>query len=587
MKPILKTPIQNKKLSEQALEIIREKIVSGVYKMGRPLLESELADTLGVSKSPIREALLQLMREGLVVMSPNRSALVFSMTIPEVISLSELRETLEIAALGLAIKRNSTKLIDALQSVVDQMRPAIVTNDVQHYKALDARYHMIIFEHCGSIYFKSNYETLSFRIQALRNRLSGDEKLNQSSLHDHQRIVELLREGESAKSAEALKTHIRTTTNNYVDRMQSNDAARRARKEKTGATALVPIEDMERFSREALGVAGADVATSTAVTRALLHASTLGVDTHGVRLLPHYLKALVGGRLNIAPQMRFSGQGKAVAVLDADNAHGALAAYSAMDRAMALARRYGVGAVAIRQSSHFGAAGAYAIEAARNNLFGMAFCNSDSFVRLHEGSISFHGTNPIAVAAPAPDQEPWLLDMATSSIPYNRIELFRSRGVDLPQAVASDKNGVDTTDPNLVAMLAPLGGKYGYKGAGLAGISEILSTAFGNAPLSSELAPMMSDDMSTPRGVGAFVLAMDPAAFSGLAPFLETMRRYLEAIHASHAVPGAVVMAPGDREWKEAARRRKHGLVVDIATIRAFDEFAQQHGIRAPQRNRM
>src|SRR5690606_1130293 len=128
----------------------------------------------------------------------------------------------------------------------------------------------------------------------------------------------------------------------------------------------------------------------------------------------------------------------------ANDGHGALAAYMAMKHAVGIAERNGIGGVAIANSSHFGPAGAFAVEAAQAGLVGLAFCNSDSFVRLHGGAARFHGTNPIACAVPVPGQRPWLLDMATSAIPYNRVQLYRSLRRKLPAGVASAADGFDT-----------------------------------------------------------------------------------------------------------------------------------------------
>jgi LDH2 family malate/lactate/ureidoglycolate dehydrogenase len=155
--------------------------------------------------------------------------------------------------------------------------------------------------------------------------------------------------------------------------------------------------------------------------------------------------------------------------------------------------------VAIRNSSHFGAAGAYALAAAEAGMIGLASCNADSIVRLHGGAARFHGTNPIAFAVPVAGARPWLLDMATSSIPYNRVQLYRSVGKQLPGGVASTADGLDTDAPELADMLAPLGGEFGFKGAGLAGLAEILSAVLSGMRLSHELAPMTGPDFATPR----------------------------------------------------------------------------------------
>jgi len=350
----------------------------------------------------------------------------------------------------------------------------------------------------------------------------------------------------------------------------------------TDARSRVSAELLESFCRDALTACGADGETASAATRAMMHASRLGVDSHGVRLLEHYVTVIAGGRVNSNPRMGIVRQTGAVATFDADDGHGALAAYKAMEHAVSLAGQFGIGAVAIRNSSHFGAAGAYALSAAEAGMIGFAFCNADSFVRLHGGAARFHGTNPIACAVPVADGRPWLLDMATSAIPYNRIQLYKSLGRPLPLGVASTEDGEDTNDPNRAAMLAPLGGEFGYKGAGLAGLAEILSAVLSGMKLSFELAPMGGPDISTPRKLGAFVMALKPDAFISNDEFMDGMRRYLAELRNSPARPGEHVLAPGDREWAEADRRSVEGIPIDPETVVAFQRIASRYGLNPP-----
>lgn len=338
---------------------------------------------------------------------------------------------------------------------------------------------------------------------------------------------------------------------------------------------------LSAFSEAALRAAGADAPSARDATRAMLHASLHGIDSHGFRLLPHYCRAIREGRVNGRPAPRFRSTRAGCGIVDADDGHGARGTYLAADHAVALARQAGVGAVAVLRSSHFGPAGAYALEIARAGLFGMVLCNSDAYVRLHEGAERFHGTNPIAAAAPTPG-EPWLLDMATSAIPFNRIRLARSLGLPLPEGAASDEDGRDTTDPARVAMLAPLGREQGFKGAGLAGLAEVLSAVMTGMRLSPEILPMLGPDWSTPRRMGAFVLAVDPAAFVGAEAFLEGMGRYLSLLRGSRPVAGGRVLAPGDREWEEAARRRRAGVPIDPDTLAAMQEIAAAASIAMP-----
>jgi LDH2 family malate/lactate/ureidoglycolate dehydrogenase len=341
-------------------------------------------------------------------------------------------------------------------------------------------------------------------------------------------------------------------------------------------------ERLDALCRAILLAAGADAASADAATRAMMHGSRLGVDSHGVRLIDHYVRALDGGRVRKHPNIQIVGGFGAVAALDADDGHGALGAYRAMEHAIALAGQHGIGAVSVRNSSHFGPAGAFAIEAAQAGMVGLAFCNSDAFVRLHGGAERFHGTNPIACAAPVPGQRPWLFDMATSAIPYNRVQLYRSLRRELPQGVASGVGGVDTVQPETVEMLAPLGGDFGFKGAGLAGIAEIFSAVFSGMKLSAEILPMNGPNFATPRKLGAFVMALKPEAFVDRAVFDDGMRRYVEALRGSQPRDGEGVMAPGDREWAEADRRAREGIPIDPETEEALRRLAGRFGLEPP-----
>lgn len=163
----------------------------------------------------------------------------------------------------------------------------------------------------------------------------------------------------------------------------------------------VAREDLHRFMQAALAAAGADQASAEAVTRALVTASRMGTDSHGLRLLPHYLQALKGGRVNGSPNMQFHQRLAATGCLDADDGLGHLAGYTAMEHAMEMAADVGMGAVAVGNSSHFGAAGCYALAAAERGYLGMAFCNSDPFVLLHDGA------KPSTAPTPSPLQHPW------------------------------------------------------------------------------------------------------------------------------------------------------------------------------------
>jgi ureidoglycolate dehydrogenase (NAD+) len=337
-----------------------------------------------------------------------------------------------------------------------------------------------------------------------------------------------------------------------------------------------PVAVLEQKVAAALRGAGASEASLAAAVRAMLHASLVGVDSHGVRLTEHYCDMLGGGRLNKNPQLKVDIRAAGSAMVNGDDGMGHYAAYKAVEVGIELARQAGVGAVGIAHSSHLGAAGAYALAGAERGFVTFATTNTDSMVALFDGAERFHGTNPLAFAAPVPDSKPWLLDMATSSIPMNRVLLHRSLGVELPRGVAADKDGVVTTDPQAAEMLLPLGGAdFGYKGAALAGVATLFSALLTGTTLDSDFIPMYGGpggDISTPRNMGHFVLVIDPDKFVGRELFGTMITRYLASLRGAAVRDGAErVMAPGDREWEEMARRRRDGVPVDPDTVRFLE----------------
>ena len=337
----------------------------------------------------------------------------------------------------------------------------------------------------------------------------------------------------------------------------------------------VPAAALAARLLQALAAAGACEGSSRAAVRAMMHASRLGVDSHGARLVGHYAEVLRAGRLNPRPVLAVRRTGAATAVIDGDDGLGHHAAYRAIAEAVALAGESGIGAVGVVRSSHFGAAGAYAMVAAEAGMVGLATTNADAIVALHGGDGAFHGTNPLAFAAPSGGDRPWLLDMATSSIPFNRVLLYRSLGLVLPEDVAADEHGGNTRDAGAARVLLPLGGSsFGFKGAGLAGVATLLSAVLQGMVLDHAMIPMVGTaDRATPRGMGHFVLAIDPDRFGGRTVFEAGMRRYLEALRGWPARPGERVMAPGDREWRVEAERARDGIPVDpdTAAFLGFD----------------
>ena len=200
-----------------------------------------------------------------------------------------------------------------------------------------------------------------------------------------------------------------------------------------------------------------------------------------------------------------------------------------------------------------------------------------------DGLSAFHGTNPIAFAAPVPGERPYLIDMATSPIPWNRVWRAESLGQLLPEQVAVDAAFQPTRDPSAAEALLPVGGAdYGYKGAALASLVEVLCAALTGMLFSFMVPDDLGPDFAEPRGLGQFYLVMRPGAFVPEQDYGAQMTAYLAALRANPARPGTRVMAPGDREWAAEDERRADGIPLDAAIWRDFTNLSERLGIDLP-----
>ncbi|MBB5752220.1 Ldh family oxidoreductase [Prosthecomicrobium pneumaticum] len=341
---------------------------------------------------------------------------------------------------------------------------------------------------------------------------------------------------------------------------------------------------LEEYVEALLGAAGADAPSAAAVARSVVDASSRGVDTHGVRLVPWYLQMIEGGRINGRPVLGFEKKAAAVGHVDADNGFGHLASYRAIEEGIALAKEAGVAAITVGRSSHHGASGVYALAAARQGFAAISMTHADPAVVPFGGKKPFFGTNPLAFAVPAPGEEPMLLDMATSAIPYNRIFLRRATGTPLPAEVAVDAEGHPTRDPHAATAVRPLGGAdFGYKGAGLASMVDILCSAFTGMGHGATIDPLAGSDYSKTIPIGHFFLVMNPSIFQAFAAFDARVGAFLADLRRQPAHPGQTVMAPGDVEKAEAARRAEAGIPVDAVTWAALEAAAGRYGKAVPQ----
>lgn len=204
-----------KSLRELALEYLRNRIVDGTFQMGQVLSERKISEELGVSKSPVREALAQLRDEGLVHIEPQKGARVFTLSEDEVIQICDFRQAIESASFELALQRDPTRLAKDMDSVVQKMATKKALDDEDAYIALDNEFHQLIFEHAGNDYLTASYTRYVGKIAALRKLLSQLPKHTDLSFDEHRAIAEAVRKADLTEVKAFLAEHIDRTRKAY------------------------------------------------------------------------------------------------------------------------------------------------------------------------------------------------------------------------------------------------------------------------------------------------------------------------------------------------------------------------------------
>jgi ureidoglycolate dehydrogenase (NAD+) len=344
------------------------------------------------------------------------------------------------------------------------------------------------------------------------------------------------------------------------------------------ADRIAPAE-LERWTQALLEASGLEAGAAETVAVSLVHANRRAVDSHGVARVPVYCERLRAGHMNGRPAPKVEREDGAVALVDADQGPGQVAGVFATDLSIDLARRYGVGVVAVHRSSHYGAAGYYAIRAAEAGMIGMSTTNSEPFVVPYGGLGHALGTNPISLAAPTPDGI-FDTDMATSQVAVNRIFNARDEGRAIPEGWGVDAQGQTTTDPNEVFAAVPLGG---YKGYALAVLVEVLSGVLSGSGVGHGIGRLYED--AQPQDVGHFHLALDAGRLAGRERAAELLGRLLADLKAIPPAPGHdEVLVPGEPEQRARAEREAEGIPLPPTLWTTLEELSGTLGVSPPRR---
>ncbi len=312
----------------------------------------------------------------------------------------------------------------------------------------------------------------------------------------------------------------------------------------------------------------------------MLYADRHGIDSHGSAMLRHYHRGFLAGALNMTPTVEVVRDSGATALVDGGGGLGHVPANTAMKLAIAKSEAAGIAAVTVRNSGHFGAAGAYAAMATEAGCIGLVTSSADEpAIVPTNGKEAMLGTNPIAFAAPAANNPPFLIDMATSTVSLGKLLTAWRKGRPIPAGWALDPDGEPVTDGRQAfehRLLTPLGGSAemsSHKGYGLAVMVEVLSNILSGTP-AWEAPP------SPHRSVGHFFLVIDPRRFRAGTDVRAGSRPNARRAPSDEADrPKHAGSRAGDPEQRTRAERERDGIPLTRSVVEDVRSVADDSGV--------
>ena len=342
----------------------------------------------------------------------------------------------------------------------------------------------------------------------------------------------------------------------------------------------VDSEELRTFVENVLQTSGVDEEHALRVADGLVRADMRGVSSHGVSRLEVYLKKFEGEGFNSSPEISVTHSGDAISMVDADDGPGQSAACVAMDEAMRLAEKAGVGMVGVTNSNHFGTAAYYSERASDNDYIGISMTNVGSDVVPYGGAKRFLGTNPISVSVPTNRDFPITLDMATSVVAMGKIqEVSRRQNTEIPSHWAVDEEGEPTTDPHEAVAVRPLGGPKGY---GLGITVDILCGLLTGVGPSPEVGPLY-DEFTQPMKLGHFIGAINISSFRDVEEFKQEVGRYIDQLKNVETRDGfEEIMLPGEIETRRRREQRDSGIELQSSTVESLQAISDHYNVEFP-----
>ena len=338
----------------------------------------------------------------------------------------------------------------------------------------------------------------------------------------------------------------------------------------------VAFDAMERFMVDVFKSVGVPEEDARVCADVLITADKRGIDSHGIgRLKTIYYDRIRQGIQQPVTRFEIVREGPTTAVIDGHDGMGMVIAKRAMQMAIDKAKKYGLGMTAVRNSTHYGIAGYYAMMAAEAGMIGITGTNARPSVAPTFGVENMLGTNPLTLGLPTDEEFPFVLDCATSLSQRGKIEVYDRAGKDLPPGWVIDENGATRTDTHQIledltrgkAALTPLGGigedGAGYKGYGYCTFVEILSAALQQGAFLKMLLGI-ENGKKVPYHLGHFFMAISIEAFTELSSFKKIAGDILRQLRASKKMPGhESIYTAGEKEYLAWQERKNKGVPVN------------------------
>jgi len=329
------------------------------------------------------------------------------------------------------------------------------------------------------------------------------------------------------------------------------------------------------------------------ISTILLRADLRGIKTHGLMRLPEYYRLRKLDKINVNPVIRILHQTPSTALLDADRSLGMVAGTRAMHLAIEKARRVGTGWAGVRNSNHFGIAGAYAMMALEENMIGIAMTNANPLVAPTYSLKPLLGTNPIAVAIPAGEEPPFIADFATSPVSRGKLDVMHNQGKSAPEGLLQDEQGQPTNEADILTRNGSIrtlgGGKEsgGHKGYCMSALVDILSAVLPGANFGPTVTPTLGylggeKKAAEDKGIGHFFGAMRVDAFQTEKEFKQQMDHWIKVMRESDPVDGQErIVIPGDPEREhEAHYNANQNVPLMEEVVARVREIADELGVK-------